>query len=112
MNNTGESKKQEFQKYLEKSGVIDSLTKVFVGLYEIPEKPANAVDFIREYLGASVNTDVDELKEKINEQNKLLADKEKEIKQLKAQLAELQNAEVDVTVVDNENNTEEGNDAA
>ena len=32
----------------EKSGVIDALTKVLVGLYEVPEKPGNAIDFIKE----------------------------------------------------------------
>jgi len=44
----GEAKKEEFQRYLEKSGVIDALTKVLVGLYEVPEKPGNAIDFIKE----------------------------------------------------------------
>ena len=36
---TPDSKKEEFRKYLEKSGVIDALTKVLVGLYEEPERP-------------------------------------------------------------------------
>ena len=49
---SGENKKEEFRKYLERSGVIDSLTKVLVALYEEPEKPANALDFIKQYLGA------------------------------------------------------------
>ncbi len=44
---TPESKKEEFRKYLEKSGVIDALTKVLVGLYEEPERPPNAVDYIK-----------------------------------------------------------------
>ena len=39
---TPDSKKEEFRKYLEKSGVIDALTKVLVGLYEEPERPPNA----------------------------------------------------------------------
>lgn len=46
---TPESKKEEFRKYLEKSGVIDALTKVLVGLYEEPERPPNAVDYIKRY---------------------------------------------------------------
>ena len=41
---SGESKKEEFRKYLEKSGVVDALTKVLVGLYEEPEKPGNALE--------------------------------------------------------------------
>jgi hypothetical protein len=36
---TPEQKKEEFRKYLERSGVVDQLTKVLVGLYEEPEKP-------------------------------------------------------------------------
>ena len=46
---TPESKKEEFRKYLEKSGVIDALTKVLVGLYEEPERPPNAVDYIKRF---------------------------------------------------------------
>lgn len=46
-NQTPESKKEEYRKYLEKSGVIDALTKVLVGLYEEPERPPNAVDYIK-----------------------------------------------------------------
>jgi len=53
---SAESRKEEFQKYLEKNGVIDALTKVLVGLYEAPDKPANAVDFVKEYLGAPVGS--------------------------------------------------------
>lgn len=29
-----EAKKEEFRKYLEKTGVVDQLTRVLVGLYE------------------------------------------------------------------------------
>ena len=42
---TTEQKKEEYRKYLEKSGVIDNLTKVLVGLYEVPDKPANALEY-------------------------------------------------------------------
>mmetsp|Transcript_18110 Transcript_18110/g.27618 ORF Transcript_18110/g.27618 Transcript_18110/m.27618 type:complete len:138 (+) Transcript_18110:56-469(+) len=48
-----DSKKEEFRKYLEKSGVVDALTKVLVGLYEEPERPVNAIEYIKRYLGAS-----------------------------------------------------------
>ena len=43
---TTEQKKEEFRKYLERAGVIDQLTKVLVGLYEEPDKPANAIEFL------------------------------------------------------------------
>ena len=59
---TTEQKKEEFRNYLEKAGVIDSLTKVLVGLYEEPEKPGNAVSFIKTQLGAPSDTDVEALR--------------------------------------------------
>ncbi|KAF5275856.1 hypothetical protein FQR65_LT04094 [Abscondita terminalis] len=39
-----EGKREEFRKYLEKTGVMDALTKVLVCLYEEPDKPENAVE--------------------------------------------------------------------
>lgn len=66
---------------------------VLVGLYEVPEKPANAIDFIKEYLGASVTSDSEKLKATVEEQNKALEAKEKEIAELTAKLAALQPAE-------------------
>lgn len=38
------------------------MTKVLVGLYEEPEKPQNAVDFIKRSLGAPQESDTDQLK--------------------------------------------------
>ena len=61
---TTDSKKEEFRKYLEKSGVIDQLTRVLVGLYEEPEKPGNAIDFIKKYLDAPSDVDVEAMKAK------------------------------------------------
>ncbi|VDP20885.1 unnamed protein product [Echinostoma caproni] len=48
----GDSKREEFRKYLEKAGVLDSLTRVLVGLYEEPSKPDNALEFIKKHLQA------------------------------------------------------------
>ena len=75
---TPDSKKEEFRKYLEKSGVIDALTKVLVGLYEEPERPANAVDYIKRYLGAPAGVDVEALKaelSRLKKENTELRDK-------------------------------------
>jgi hypothetical protein len=41
MAQNAETKKEEFQKYLDNTGVVDALTKVLVGLYEVPERPGN-----------------------------------------------------------------------
>ncbi|XP_016357461.1 C-Myc-binding protein [Sinocyclocheilus anshuiensis] len=46
-----ESKREQFRRYLEKAGVLDSLTNVLVALYEETEKPSNALDFIKHQLG-------------------------------------------------------------
>jgi len=82
-----DSKREEFRKYLEKSGVLDSLTKVLVGLYEEPEKPNNALDFLKQHLGAggpesadveALKLEVTELKqenERLNEENQELKEK-------------------------------------
>ncbi|KAK7887075.1 hypothetical protein WMY93_026696 [Mugilogobius chulae] len=48
-----DSKREQFRRYLEKGGVIDSLTSVLVSLYEQQEKPNNALEFIKQHLGAA-----------------------------------------------------------
>jgi len=64
-----DSKREEFRKYLEKAGVMDVLTRVLVGLYEEPEKPNNALDFLRQHIGAAPpeTADVESLKLQICE---------------------------------------------
>jgi hypothetical protein len=84
-----EPKKEEFQRYLEKSGVIDALTKVLVGLYEVPDRPVNALDFIKEYLGSALGQDNEKLRATLDQQNKLIAEKEAEIANLKKQLEQV-----------------------
>ncbi|CAD8051027.1 unnamed protein product [Paramecium primaurelia] len=83
---TTDSKKEEFRKYLEKAGVIDQLTRVLVGLYEEPEKPNNAIDYVKKYLGSPVDIDVDKLKleyEKLKDENIRL---KREVAELKKEL--------------------------
>ncbi|XP_023668760.1 C-Myc-binding protein [Paramormyrops kingsleyae] len=48
-----ESKREQFRRYLEKAGVLDSLTNVLVALYEETEKPTNALDFVKQHLGVA-----------------------------------------------------------
>merc|ERR1712193_463331 len=72
---TADSQKEEFRKYLEKNGIISQLTRVLVGLYEEPEWPSNAVDYIKKYLGAPTGVDVEELRaenEELKKQNEAL----------------------------------------
>eukprot|EP00126_Sphaerothecum_destruens_P009189 Sdes_comp20458_c0_seq3m14678 len=84
-----DSKKEEFRKYLEKSGTIDALTKVLVGLYEEPEKPNNALDFIKQYLGAPAGVDLEALRNENEELKLKLLESEKHIEELREKLAEL-----------------------
>jgi hypothetical protein len=72
-NNSDFSKKEDFRRYLEKTGILDALTKVLVGLYEEPDRPSNSLEYMKRYLGAPVAVDVDglkreneELKSKVN----------------------------------------------
>ena len=83
---TPEQKKEEFRKYLERSGVVDQLTKVLVGLYEEPEKPQNAVDFIKKCLGAPSDTDIDILKADNDDLKKQRADLASRIEAIHAQI--------------------------
>ena len=79
---TTEQKKEEFRKYLERAGVIDNLTKVLVGLYEEPEKPGNAIEFIKKCLGAPSDTDVESLKADNEDLRRQKAELEKRIEEL------------------------------
>jgi len=76
------SEKEEFRNYLEKSGVVDALTKVLVGLYEEPEKPGDALDWIKKHLGSSLGVDIEALKkenEDLKKQNGELQQKVDEL---------------------------------
>jgi len=85
-----DSKREEFRKYLEKAGVMDVLTKVLVGLYEEPEKPNNAVDFLRQHLGSNPpeTADVEALKLEVTELRQKLEKLTEENAELKQKLSE------------------------
>ncbi|XP_068189161.1 C-Myc-binding protein [Antennarius striatus] len=82
-----DSKREQFRRYLEKSGVLDAITSVLVTLYEETDKPDNALDFIKIQLGAAVPDPADiealhlelaDLQQKFNllmEENKELRNK-------------------------------------
>ncbi|KPP74321.1 C-Myc-binding protein-like [Scleropages formosus] len=67
-----ESKREQFRRYLEKAGVLDSLTNVLVALYEETDKPNNPLDhfrFLRHHLGAAgpEATDTELLRQEVAE---------------------------------------------
>jgi len=83
--------KEEFQKYLEKAGVIDQLTKLLVNLYESPERPDNALEYIRTFLGSAMPAAADEtaeLKQRVEELEAQLREKDNEIASLREQLGQ------------------------
>lgn len=85
-----DSKREEFRKYLEKAGVLDALTKVLVGLYEEPEKPNNALDFLKQHLGASgpETADVEALKLEVTDLRQRVEQLSEENNDLKSKLAQ------------------------
>ena len=87
---TIEKKQDEFRSYLEKTGVVDQLTKVLVSLYEETDKPTNPIEFIKRNMSAPEEIDQDNLKNeylKLKEENEKLrqrvTDLQKQIESLK-----------------------------
>ncbi|CAM4771396.1 unnamed protein product [Rotaria magnacalcarata] len=86
-----ESKREEFRRYLEKGGVVDAFLIVHLGalvaLYEEAEKPNNATEFVRRFMGASgpdsaeietIKTELMAVREKFDElvrENEILKEK-------------------------------------
>jgi len=120
---TPESKKEEYRRYLEKSGVIDALTKgtvgarstfcaalspppqtivcdssvprllllpfflkVLVGLYEETDRPPNALDFVRKYVGVPAGVDVDALRAENTEMRRQVEELQRTVDQLNRRL--------------------------
>ena len=47
---------------MESTGAVDQLTKILVQLYEEPEKPGNAVDYLKRMLGGGADVDTEKLR--------------------------------------------------
>ena len=87
-----ESKKDEFRKYLEKSGAIDSLTSVLVNLYEESNKPAESTDYIQKHLCDDANKPGSEIMEEHQKQlkeNEALKKENKKLEQKVNQMAKV-----------------------
>ena len=59
---------------------------MLVGLYEEPEKPGNAIDFIKKCLGAPSDTDVEELRAENEELKRKKGELERQIEDLRHDL--------------------------
>eukprot|EP01028_Stygiella_incarcerata_P012034 TRINITY_DN722_c0_g1_i1.p1 TRINITY_DN722_c0_g1~~TRINITY_DN722_c0_g1_i1.p1 ORF type:complete len:100 (-),score=38.83 TRINITY_DN722_c0_g1_i1:166-465(-) len=80
---TPDTRKEEFRKYLEKTGVIDTMTRVLVALYEEQEQPANPLDYIKEYLGDPSGGDSKSLKDENEQLKNTVRELEEELRSLK-----------------------------
>ncbi len=102
-----ESKREEFRRYLEKGGVVDAITRLFfcfiliifiqflivllgalVALYEEAEKPNNATEFVRRFMGASGpdSAEIETLKNEISAKNDKIEELQQENEALKEKL--------------------------
>ena len=61
---------------------------VLVGLYEEPERPQNAVDYIKRYMGAPTGIDVEALKSECEQLRKDKTDLENQVRELNNRLNE------------------------
>ncbi|KAL0984756.1 hypothetical protein UPYG_G00146510 [Umbra pygmaea] len=80
-----DSKREQFRRYLEKAGVLDSLTSVLVALYEETDKPNNALDFLKQHLGVANQecVDAEALQQQLSEMRQrceLLVEENNELK--------------------------------
>lgn len=81
-----ENKREEFRKYLERTGVMDALTKVLVSLYEEPDKPDDALEYIRNKLCSQPNGEnLETMRAKLEEANQKITALEKENTELKGE---------------------------
>ena len=73
-----DAKKEEFKKYLEKAGVLEVLTKSLVSLYEEPDKPGDAVSYLKKSVGGTENDKVEI--EKLQSENAELKSKVRSVR--------------------------------
>jgi len=81
-----DQKKEEFKKYLDKAGVLELLTASLVKLYEEPEKPNDALEYLKNNIGGS-KADKEEIS-KLTCQNEELRKKVEELEKKETELKE------------------------
>ena len=81
-----ENKREAFRKYLDDGGVLDSLTRVLVALYEEPENPEDPLEYIKQFLGSPNGVDVESLQKENEEMRAQVEALESRVTELKSQL--------------------------
>lgn len=90
-----ERKRELFKRYLEEKKVMDTLSKIIVSLYELPERPQDPLTFIRDFFTdtggidiANIRTENFHLAKDLEGMKTKLADLEKKKNNPKAQSGE------------------------
>lgn len=92
-----ETKREEFRKYLDQAGLLDLLTQFLVTLYEEPEKPTDAVAYMKKTLATANpdSADIETLKAQLEDVTSQLAEMkvraetaESELEKMKSQSEE------------------------
>lgn len=83
-----EAKREQFRRYLERSGVIDSLSKALIKLYEESNKPEDAIRYVRKHMCETCVDDAqyEALKSDFQEANKTIQQLEHTVDSLRAKL--------------------------
>merc|ERR1712072_1438295 len=83
------SQREEFKKYLEKTGIQEKLVKMLVDLYEEPQKPSDPWAYFKSLFEAedAESADIESLKQENKQMKAQLADAEAKIKDLEGKLA-------------------------
>jgi len=109
-----DAKKDEFRKYLEKAGVLELLTKSLVQLYEEPEKPSDALSYLKNTVGGSADDKT--VIEKLKAENEELKAKVKELEasqsSLQLKISEFESKSGSEAVVDTESTAMEASTPA
>lgn len=88
-----DSRREEFRKYLEKAGVLDALSKALVGLYEEPERPSDALEYLRQHLQMAPDPRESEgLKQELTDLSRQMANLKVENEDLKEKLQKVETA--------------------
>lgn len=90
-------KREQFRRYLEKSGVVDNLTSVLVALYEHHERPNNPLEFVQKHLCAAEqpSADTEALQQEVLDLRQRCARLAEENKELKTRLQRYEPASED-----------------
>ncbi|XP_012369407.1 c-Myc-binding protein-like [Octodon degus] len=83
-------KREQFRRYLEKLGVLDTLTKGLAALCEEPEKTTSALDILKHHVGTATpeNPEIELLCLELAEMKEKYEATIEENKKLKAKLAQ------------------------